>query len=98
MANNVTYTDKVALYQNPDIADINKVNAADMNEIKNAINETILTSLFGVATNTWVSQQGYAIGDIVIYNYKLYKNITGTNTQTNPESDTTNWKETSILV
>lgn len=34
----ITYEDKVALNVNPDIADINKVNASDLNEIKNAVN------------------------------------------------------------
>jgi hypothetical protein len=34
----ITYDDKVALYENNDIADINKVKADDMNEIKNTIN------------------------------------------------------------
>ena len=34
----ITYTDKVALNVNSDIADINKVNASDLNEIKNVVN------------------------------------------------------------
>lgn len=34
----INYDDKVALYENPDIADINKVNASDMNNIKSTIN------------------------------------------------------------
>jgi hypothetical protein len=34
----ITYQDKVALNQNPDIADINKCNASDLNEIKNVVN------------------------------------------------------------
>lgn len=34
----ITYDDKVALNVNSDIADINKCNAADMNQIKNTIN------------------------------------------------------------
>ena len=34
----ITYTDKVPLYENTDIADINKVKADDMNEIKNVVN------------------------------------------------------------
>lgn len=97
MANNITYQDKEALNQNPNIADINKVNDSDMNEIKNVVNGTILESLFGVSTNTWISQGAYSVGSIVIYNYKLYKNITGTNTQTTPENDTTNWQETNLL-
>lgn len=36
--NLITYEDKVAFNENPQIADINKVTASDMNQIKNAIN------------------------------------------------------------
>lgn len=35
----ITYKDKAAVNVNPDIPDINKVNADDMNEIKNVVNE-----------------------------------------------------------
>lgn len=35
----ITYTNKQFLNQNSDIADINKVNDSDMNEIKNVVNE-----------------------------------------------------------
>lgn len=34
----ITYTDKVAINVNSDIADINKCNASDLNEIKNVVN------------------------------------------------------------
>ena len=34
----ITYEDKVALNENPQVADVNKVTADDMNQIKNAIN------------------------------------------------------------
>ena len=34
----ITYTDKVALNVNSDIADINKCNASDLNEIKEVVN------------------------------------------------------------
>lgn len=34
----ITYTDKAALNVNSDIADINKCNASDLNEIKNVVN------------------------------------------------------------
>lgn len=34
----ITYDNKVALNTNPDIADINKCNASDMNEIKSVVN------------------------------------------------------------
>ena len=35
----ITYEDKVALNVNSDIADVNKCNATDLNEIKNVVNE-----------------------------------------------------------
>lgn len=35
----ITYEDKVALIENPDIPDINKVKSDDMNEIKSVVNE-----------------------------------------------------------
>ena len=35
----ITYTNKVALNVNPDVADVNKCNATDMNEIKQVVNE-----------------------------------------------------------
>lgn len=39
--NLITYADKVTLNKNPDVAEINKVTAANMNEIKNVINNLI---------------------------------------------------------
>lgn len=41
MANKITWANKVALQEKPDIAAVNKVTAADMNQIKTAVNETI---------------------------------------------------------
>ena len=34
----ITYADKVTLNENPNVADVNKVKASDMNEIKNVVN------------------------------------------------------------
>ena len=34
----ITYTDKVTLNENPNVADVNKVKANDLNEIKNVVN------------------------------------------------------------
>ena len=34
----ITYTDKVTLNENPNVADVNKVKADDLNEIKNVVN------------------------------------------------------------
>lgn len=52
----ITYDTKVALYENSGIADINKVKAADMNEIKSAVNDndnnisTLQTNVSGLQT------------------------------------------------
>lgn len=40
----ITYANKVALNENPSIADINKVNAADMNEIKTVVNGLVVNT------------------------------------------------------
>lgn len=40
----ITYTDKVALNENSSIADINKVKASDMNEIKTVVNGIVSDS------------------------------------------------------
>ena len=45
-------------------------------------------------TPLWVSSSSggvYAINDIINHNGVFYKNITGTNTDTTPNTDTTNW-------
>lgn len=42
----ITYEDKVALYENTDIANINKVTAGDMNEIKKSVNGIVESNIF----------------------------------------------------
>lgn len=88
---NITYADKSASNTNSGVADVNKVNAADMNEIKNVVNDTILQTLMGTSGNSWSSSKTYSKNDFVTYDYKIYKNATGTNTATNPASDNNNW-------
>ena len=90
---NITFADKVALNENPSVADINKVKDTDINQIKTVINGTILKTLMGTNGNSWSSSDTYAIGDLTTYNYMIYQNKTGSNTSTNPSSDTTNWEE-----
>lgn len=90
----INYTDKVAINVNPSIPDINKVNASDMNLIKQVGNQ-VLTTL-GVYTDTWSSSATYEVGQITIYDNRVFKNLTGTNTATSPDEDTTNWEETNI--
>ena len=90
----INYVDKEALNVNPNILDKNKVNASDMNLIK-VVGNQILTTM-GVYTDDWNSATTYAIGEIAIYDNRIFKNLTGTNTATTPDQDTTNWEETTI--
>ena len=90
----INYADKVAINVNPNIPEINKVTDGNMNLIKQVGNQ-ILTTM-GVYTDDWNSSTTYAIGDIVIYDNRIFRNLTGTNTETTPDQDTTNWEETTI--
>ena len=92
----VNFADKVALNENPNVADINKVKDTDMNMLKNVENQ-VITSL-GLYTDTWTSSATFNIGDITIYDNRLFENLTGTNTATTPDQDTTNWEEISLFV
>lgn len=78
------------------------INATNLNKIENGIfnNDAIITSIMttlGINATTWVSTNTYVEGDSVVYNNKLYKNISGNYTTTNPAEDTTNWQETTLL-
>ncbi len=42
----ITYEDKVALHENTDVANVNKVTAGDMNEIKNSVNGIVESNIF----------------------------------------------------
>lgn len=94
----IEFENKQALNENANIPDINKVKDSDLNEIKNVVNQTILNSLFGVYYDSWSSSGTYSIGDIVIYDAILYENLTGNNTATTPDQDSTNWQVVNILL
>lgn len=79
------------------------IDDTNLNKIEDGIfnNDALITTILGVlgiATTTWSSSGTYAIDDIVVYNNKLYINLTGTNTATTPDQDSTNWNVTTILV
>lgn len=79
------------------------IDATNLQKIEDGIynNDVLITkvlSAIGIATTTWSSSGNYDIDDIVVYNNKLYINLTGTNTASTPDTDSTNWSETSILV
>lgn len=65
MANKITWADKVALQEKPDVAAENKVTAADMNQIKTAVNETIDT----MPSNLVNGQAEGSIRSINAYDY-----------------------------
>ena len=74
----INYADKVALRSNSGIADINKFNAADMNEIKTVVNKndtrlTTVEAVIGNETDTYSKSSTYALGNLVIYGGLLYK-------------------------
>ena len=90
----VNFADKEALYENPNIAEKNKITDANINLIKQVSQQTQKT--IGVFTDDWTSGSTYNVGDIAIYDNRVFQNLTGTNTATTPDQDTTNWVETTI--
>lgn len=64
----INYADKVALNSNSNIADINKVNATDMNEIKNAFNNQVAQGWYKTGINptfTFVSYDSETLTGVV---------------------------------
>ena len=97
----VTYNNKV--YQNitgnntstnPAEDTTNWVERGAFEAITNVYNQT----LYNIYNNTaeWSKDGVYKIDDYVIYKNKLYRNITGEYTSTNPAEDTVNWEQQSL--
>ncbi|MBO7079963.1 MAG: hypothetical protein J6W64_09165 [Bacilli bacterium] len=78
----ITYTDKVALNENNNVADINKVKAEDMNEIKSVVNG--IDSTVQVMTNANVySTTEKNTGKTWVNGKTIYRKVlTGTTTTT----------------
>ena len=99
----VTYEEK--LYQNisgeydpsktPDQDPANWKEVSLGEAIQNVYN-TYITDTFG-DTAVWSADAEYKIDDYVIYKNKIYRNITGEYTSTNPAEDKANWKEASAF-
>ena len=85
----ITYEDKVALYENADIADVNKCKADDMNEIKSVVNgidtatntnKTNIGTLSNLTTSSKTNLVS-AINEVNSYTLRptiLYSNSSGT--------------------
>lgn len=70
------------------------LNAAQNNLI-DYINTQIYTTL-GIATDTWSLSSSYSVGDMVVYEKRIYKNLTGNNVAA-PNIDTTNWRIVPVI-
>lgn len=76
----INYADKVALNSNSNIADINKVNATDMNELKNAFNNQVAQGWYKTGINptfTFVSYDSETLTGVVSSNLDMtpYLNV-----------------------
>lgn len=91
----INYENKEQYQTSSEYASKYKCQASDLNNIKSSHNG--LLELLGLTTNTWSSTGTYKIGDVVVYDNHLYSNLTGTNTTTSPDEDTTNWQQETIL-
>ena len=82
----ITYENKVALNVNSDIADINKVNASDLNEIKNAVNTNDDNA--GLLSNLNTTNKSNLVGAINEvnnkFNYSTEEQVIGTWTNGKP--------------
>lgn len=83
---------------NAQIGEIVYVDGYGYAEVLTNVNQDITLRLVAVTETTevplWKSSTNggvYAINDIINYNGALYKNLTGTNTDTTPNADGTNW-------
>lgn len=72
----INFNDKTYLNQNPSIADENKVNDTDINELKNGVNDIL--QLMGLLTDTYSTSTSYVSGDRVIHNNQIYECISST--------------------
>lgn len=104
----ITYENKVALNVNSDIADVNKCNATDLNEIKNVVNEnddntTKNSNAIGTLSSLNTTNKNNLVSAIneVNNNYKayiLYENANGVSRGTINLSDSfKNYKKIDVI-
>lgn len=91
----IDYKDKKSYQTSSEYAAEYKCQASDLNNIKSSMNG--LLDLLGLTANTWTSTGTYKKDEVVVYNNHLFSNLTGKNTTTSPEEDTTNWQPETIL-
>lgn len=89
----ISYQDKVTLNPKPDIAEINKVTADNLNEIKNTVNSNS-TNTNNNFSEVYSTSKTYNVGDYCIYQDKLYRCITTVATAEVFDSD--KWEQVNI--
>ena len=85
----ITYTDKVAINQNSDIPDINKVNASDMNEIKSVVN--------GLVVNAYSTSEENAYSCDYINGKVLWENVSGSSSNIVLNDSASNYSRIDII-
>lgn len=90
----ITYTDKITMNENADIPDVNKVKSGDMNNIKSSVNG--LYTALGLDQDTFSSSSTYAVGDLVVYDNKIYECTTAITTA--GAWDSTKWTLVPVIV
>lgn len=89
----ITFQNKVTLNPKPEVAEINKVTADNLNEIKDVVNSNA-TNTNNNFSDAYSTSTTYNVGDYCIYQDKLYKCITAITT---PESFTSSkWEKTTV--
>lgn len=89
----ISYQDKVTLNPKPDIAEINKVTADNLNEIKNTVNSNS-TNTNNNFSEVYSTSKTYNVGDYCIYQDKLYRCITTVATAEVFDSD--KWEQVNV--
>ena len=90
----ITYTDKITMNENAEIPDVNKVKSGDMNNIKSSVNG--LYTALGLDQDTFSSSSTYAVGDLVVYDNKIYECITAITTA--GAWDNSKWELVPVIV
>ncbi len=99
----VTYKNKIYInitgeYDSEKTPEEDTTNWKEMS-LTEVVNNVYNTYLEGIQGDTlgWDAEKQYTIDEYVIYKNKIYRNITGESTSTNPAEDTVNWREASVF-
>lgn len=89
----ITFQNKVTLNPKPEVAEINKVTADNLNEIKDVVNSNA-TNTNNNFSDAYSTSTTYNVGDYCIYQDKLYRCITTVATAEVFDSD--KWEQVNV--